>query len=327
MDTDFSETHGLLDRNIQSVRLPIIGMTCQSCVRNIEGNIKTKLGIISIKVELTESAGYIDYDSTLTDPQTIANDIDDMGFECPYNKDEVGSGGAVVDSVLVTRIGIVGMRCQSCVKNIEGTLSTKPGIKTIKVNLEEKSATVEYNPLETDPLRIAEDISDMGFTATPEDSTTITITNGLNELIGDSSNTTTPSQQHHKTNNKTENLKKTSQNSSLVKLTTTTTNNDQVKITIDEKILQKCFVHIKGMTCGSCVAAIEKHCKKIYGIDSVLVALLAAKAEVKFNPKHIQPIDIAQSITELGFPSEVMNETESGEGEVEIEVSIFFLLI
>ena len=101
---------------------------------------------------------------------------------------------------------------------------------------------------------------------------------------------------------------------------------------------EKCFLRVEGMTCASCVAAIEKHGKKIdgtnfpgvkhepfehfisfQGVHNVLVALMAAKAEVDFDPSRILPSQIANSITDLGFPSTVI-EDENGAGTVELEV-------
>lgn len=171
MDDFSNERQSLLENTKSSVRLPINGMTCQSCARNIEGNIKTKLGIISIKVNLQEGAGYIEYDPQLTDPKQIANEIDDMGFDCVYNneKDEDELAANIVQNnksyTETAQISIEGMRCQSCVKNIESNIGSKAGIKQITVNLEKKQATVGYDSNICTDFDIAEMISDIGFTA------------------------------------------------------------------------------------------------------------------------------------------------------------------
>lgn len=156
---DYNESQGLLDTQTASIRLPIIGMTCQSCVKNIESNIKTKNGIIKIKVVLPENAGYIEYDPNQTDPKTIASQIEDLGFECEYQTSDE------LNQILGTRITIDGMTCQSCVRNITENISTKSGIVNILVSLEEKNATVRYDSSLTSPIEIAEMIEDMGFDA------------------------------------------------------------------------------------------------------------------------------------------------------------------
>lgn len=47
---------------------------------------------------------------------------------------------------------------------------------------------------------------------------------------------------------------------------------------------------------------------------------MAAKAEVNYDPAQVSPNEIASSITELGFPSSVLDEGV-GQGEVDLEVS------
>lgn len=101
----------------------------------------------------------------------------------------------------------------------------------------------------------------------------------------------------------------------------TSKNND------DDDELATCTIHVKGMTCASCVAAIEKHCSKIYGTHSVMVALLAARAEVKYWPKRITPNEIARTITDLGFPSDVLMEKMATELELDLLVSAFLAVV
>lgn len=169
MDQYSTETQGLLEQVISLVRLPINGMTCQSCVRNIESNIRTKPGIVSIKVNLSEKASYIEYDANITDPYQIANDIDDMGFECTYEVQDADPIAAKIingqKSVASARIHINGMTCQSCVRNIEGHIGTKPGIEAIKVSLEQNMAFVDYHEDVVNASNIADMIDDMGFEA------------------------------------------------------------------------------------------------------------------------------------------------------------------
>lgn len=58
------------------------------------------------------------------------------------------------------------------------------------------------------------------------------------------------------------------------------------------------------------------------GILSVLVALMAGKAEVKYNPEVIQPVEIAQLIQDLGFEATVMEDCTGSDGDLELIVSM-----
>ncbi|XP_044763137.1 copper-transporting ATPase 1 isoform X2 [Coccinella septempunctata] len=207
---------------------------------------------------------------------------------CDYI-DEMGFEAAVPllsgqQTVNQSYIHINGMTCNSCVESIQGMISTREGVKSISVDLQKKEAFVEFSS-EVNAEQIAEMIEDMGFEAY------VKTVNGKEYKID---------------NRKTQNGK----------LAT----NGRADRETEELNLEKCQLQIKGMTCGSCVAAIEKHVMKITGCHKILVSLLAARAEVLFDPSFTSPNDIAGSISELGFPSLVLVQSGGSEAELDLEI-------
>ncbi|KAK8772841.1 hypothetical protein V5799_012626 [Amblyomma americanum] len=77
------------------------------------------------------------------------------------------------------------------------------------------------------------------------------------------------------------------------------------------------------MTCSSCVAAIEKQLYKVKGVKFALVALLAQKAEVRFDPAVVQPSQLVELINDMGFEASVIEESPSLHGEAEFVVRLF----
>ena len=147
-----------------------------------------------------------------------------------------------------------------------------------EVNLEEKRARVEFDPLLTNPDTLVSVINKMGtkFTAYLETSTV-----------------TIPMEDEEEKEDKN-----------------TEDSNAEY---------EKCWLRVEGMTCASCVASIERHGAKLEGVKSILVALMAAKAEVDYNPSRTTPSRVAEAISSLGFPTSVL-ENSLAKGEVEISI-------
>lgn len=60
-------------------------------------------------------------------------------------------------------LDIAGMRCGACAVGIELTLAKKNGIKSAKVSLTERMATIEYDSAIVAPLEIAKTVNDLGY--------------------------------------------------------------------------------------------------------------------------------------------------------------------
>ena len=57
------------------------------------------------------------------------------------------------------------------------------------------------------------------------------------------------------------------------------------------------------------------------------MALLAQRAEVKYNPEHFLPSQIAGLITDLGFRAEVIETTVQGIDVIDVTVRTFVFMI
>lgn len=102
--------------------------------------------------------------------------------------------------------------------------------------------------------------------------------------------------------------------------------------------LETCYFTVLGMTCASCVDNIQRNLSKHegsqqlkeflfssnsflhIGIHSVLVALLASRAEVKYDPAFLLPSQIATLINDLGFQAEVLESAARGTETIDINV-------
>ncbi|CAH2315267.1 copper-transporting ATPase 1 [Pelobates cultripes] len=288
------------------------GMHCKSCVVNIENNMSAQLGISSIKVSLEGKSADVVYNPNLTCTNVISQTIEAVSpgtFKVSLSKEfelveplSVNSSVAVSSpeqafsnrsnhksSSKIILINIEGMTCSSCVQSIEGLISQKPGVKSIQVTLANNNGTVEYDPAITNPEIIRASIEDMGFIATISGSTT-----PLGSLQRPPTKYLNPNDRNGKE---------------------TPTHNKQENRTAD-----KCYIQVTGMTCASCVANIERNLRREDGIYSVLVALMAGKAEVRYNPAVLQPSGIAELIEELGFGATVLENYDEGDGILEVVV-------
>lgn len=62
---------------------------------------------------------------------------------------------------------VTGMHCASCSLLIDETLEELPGVISSSTDLRRETTTVEYDPGQTNPTVIAEEISRLGYSARP----------------------------------------------------------------------------------------------------------------------------------------------------------------
>lgn len=196
-----------------------------------------------------------------------------------------------------TALGVKGMTCSSCVRNIESHVGQILGVKGARVSLEEECARFVFDGTLVSAEQLAEAVNDMGFecsvlSASPVNATVPEV--GFVERERPSDNT---QDREHKGSGDHVAI-----------------NNTQVENLEDT---EKCFLRVTGMTCSSCVSAIERQLISVKGVKFALVALLSQKAEVKYNPMLVQPSQLVELINGIGFNASIIDNYRTVHGEAE----------
>ncbi|MHA2165131.1 MAG: heavy metal translocating P-type ATPase, partial [Candidatus Hodarchaeales archaeon] len=153
-----SLTASLPPTNLMEVNLAITGMTCASCVTNIEKGVKRVKGVQNITINLMTEKAKILIDPHDVETSQLIKEIEEIGYGA-RDLVQKEKNPNIID------LGIEGMTCANCVSTIENSLKNSEGIVDYVVNLVTERAHIEFDPEITNPSKIINQINDVGYKA------------------------------------------------------------------------------------------------------------------------------------------------------------------
>ena len=68
---------------IETLNLPVRGMTCANCARSVERTLAAIPGVTKALVELQGERAIVEYDPSLVKQEVLAHAVRDLGYEVP----------------------------------------------------------------------------------------------------------------------------------------------------------------------------------------------------------------------------------------------------
>jgi Cu+-exporting ATPase len=254
------------DVNIETTTLSVLGMTCQSCVRAIQNAVSNQPGIVAIHVSLEKEHAVIVYDPLLTTEDKMTEVIEDCGFDVSLS-----------------------------------SLSSHP-VRTMDPSMPSSSSSAAT------PLIQEEEITSLG---TETDLATVQL-----EIHGMTCASCVTSIERALSSHKgvakvavallAERGTVTYDPTILDPLTIASIVQDAGFDASPIKQNDTLQLQIYGMTCSSCVGAIERGVASLPGVLDVTVNLVTETATIK-HTESIPPRMIVEAIEDLGFNAILKN--------------------
>ncbi|KAF9163964.1 serine/threonine protein kinase Ran1 [Mortierella sp. AD011] len=255
--------------------LAIQGMTCASCVKAIETALLTLPSVqqSSVAVNLLLGSATLLASPDLCPPSLITETVENAGYDvtsCYYAESLKFTSKAISNdhsslSIHRVSLSISGMTCESCSSKVENLFKSLQSVipTTVNVSAATGDAQFDYQSQQGLPSNVM---------------TTGSIADKIRELGFEA---------HHIKIEKLDDDDHITLNSALDDSGSTT--------------LTTTRLDISGMTCASCVSAIESSLSSLQGIRQVQVNLLAKSGVIVHDPTLIGVRDLITAVEDTGF--------------------------
>ncbi|KAI5253950.1 heavy metal translocatin [Aureobasidium subglaciale] len=162
---------------LTTTTLSVGGMTCGACTSAVEGAFKGLPGIKSFNISLLSERAVIEHDPNLITADTIAETIEDTGFDASIVESKVSEPvrskmlsstrklSRKHDVLFTTIVAIEGMTCGACTSAVTSGFDNVPGVMKFDISLLAERAVILHDPTKLTPEQIVEIIEDRGFDA------------------------------------------------------------------------------------------------------------------------------------------------------------------
>ncbi|KAG0030506.1 hypothetical protein BGZ81_002568 [Podila clonocystis] len=278
------------------ITLPVVGMTCISCVNAITSVLSAAPGIKDVQVSLKQEQAVVEYNPVEILPSQIKEAIEDCGFDVPMDTtDDSSSSSPSMHPPSIPK--------KKSLDNDKYRTSTSSDshpllFEDLDLDLDDDDSTSKSN-VKTAQLSI-HGMTCASCVASIEKS--LKGTPGLVSikvaLLAERATI-----QYHEGETTPQEI------AALI---------DDIGFeaaAIQEQLKNQVDLQIFGMTCASCVNTIETELRKLPGVISVSVSLTLQAAKVEYNHHQLGIRDIVERIEDMGFDALLAERSQNAQVE------------
>lgn len=138
---------------MNQIRLKIEGMSCASCVNNIESKLNKNKAISSVSINLANEIAVINFDENIINTSDIVKIIRSTGYDAKL----------LDDSLATIQLRVEGMSCASCVSHIEKVTKSLSGVEEVQINLATDKMVLKYHQNQVKLSQVKKAVQDIGY--------------------------------------------------------------------------------------------------------------------------------------------------------------------